>query len=117
MRLLNKIIKALQCAIEVLLYAIKNVLKMIYRIDIKSDEIAKILGVNANTARRYIRLMKAVYNKTKFQVITIAEFCSYFDTPYKTVFCQINNMKHTDYDKLVADGYIEEPPNLIVQNN
>ena len=95
---MKSIIVTLSCLIGKGLEVVKYIILMrIHRIDIKSDEIASLLGVEVDTARTYMRTMKAVYNKKKHQKITIAEFCGYYDLPYKDVFCQINRFKNSIY--------------------
>lgn len=116
MNVMKYIIITLSSLIGSSLEVIKNsIIMSILRMDIKSDEIALLIGVNQNTARRYLRIMKEVYNKKKHQKITIAEFCGYYDLPYKDVFCQINKLKTKAYDQLVSDGYIEEPVVFVTQ--
>lgn len=71
---------------------------LLRRIDIKSSEIAVLLGVSENTARAYIRDMRIVFQKKNRHKITIVEFCIYFDLPHKAVYCQINGLKPDEYD-------------------
>jgi len=85
-----------------------------YRLDIKSDEVAKILGLNQSTARRHLRTLRNSCNKTKHQVITIAEFCIFYDLSYKIIFCQINKLKNQDYDKKVEEGHIIIPKEVAI---
>jgi hypothetical protein len=73
-------------------------LMLLRRIDIKSSEIAAILGVSENTARGYIRDMRIAFQKKDRHKITIVEFCSYFDLPHNVVYCQINGLKLSEYD-------------------
>lgn len=80
-----------------------------YEYMVTSSQAASLLGVSDRTARRRLNLLRFSYQKSKNQVITIEEFCDYFDVPYKTAFCLINKVKFTDYDKLVADGLIQAP--------
>lgn len=113
LNLRNHIIQTLGSLLGVVSGFIKNIIMTIHRIDIKSDEIALLMGVAENTARRYMREIKKVYDKKKHQKITITEFCEYFDLPYKTVFCQVNKMKFEEYEKLVHAGYIENPMDFV----
>ncbi len=77
-----------------------------YRIDIKTDEVALLFGVSSNTARRYLRTIRHSLKKSKNHVVTIAEFCLFYDISHKEVFCQINKIKGQEYDKLVEEGII-----------
>lgn len=99
-----------------LLLVLKYIAEMkFHRIDIKSAEIALIMNVSESTAREWIRTMKAVYNKKKHQKITIAEFCSYVGLPYKSIFCQVNDIKPKDYDTMIDEGFLEEPKLVFVE--
>ncbi|PKP25194.1 MAG: hypothetical protein CVU03_09295 [Bacteroidetes bacterium HGW-Bacteroidetes-2] len=101
--------------LNTVLLVLKYIVKMkFHRIDIKSNEIAEIFGVTEGTAREWIRDVRAAFNKNKKQKITIAEFCSYKGVPYKSIFCQINKMKFTDYDTQLLDGFIEEPKGILI---
>src|SRR5690554_1327761 len=101
MNVMKYIIITLSRLIGSSLEVIKNsIIMSILRMDIKSDEIALLVGVDQNTARRYLRIMKEAYNKKKHQKITIVEFCDYYGFPYKDVFCQINRLKPKEYDEL-----------------
>lgn len=101
---------------KILLQVLKYIVKMrFHRIDIKSDEIAKIFEISESTAREWIREVKAAFNKNRKQKITIAEFCDFKGVPYKTIFCQINKMKPKEYDNLLKEGFIEEPKVFIMQ--
>jgi len=80
-----------------------------YRIDIKSDEVAQLLGVTLSTARRHLRTLRHSLEKNKNQIITIAEFCKHYDISYKEVFCQVNKLKSQEYDNLVEEGVIVVP--------
>jgi hypothetical protein len=107
-------------AISRIFNAIRWVLKYImemrfHRIDIKSNEIAEIFEVSEGTAREWIREVKAAFNKSRKQKITIAEFCSYKGVPYKSIFCQINKIKPIKYDSLLKEGFIEEPKIFLIQ--
>ncbi len=81
----------------------------LYRIDIKSSDIATILDVKKGTARAWLRDIREAYGKKERQIVTIDEFCSFKGVPYKKIFCLINNLKPKEYDKLVEEGWIEEP--------
>ncbi|MFA7446317.1 MAG: hypothetical protein WCY89_10250 [Flavobacteriaceae bacterium] len=82
---------------------------MIHRIDIKTDEVSRLLGVNDNTARKYLRELRVIYNKEEKKPILITEFCKEHALPYRTVFCLVNKLKPAEFDKLVQEGYIELP--------
>ena len=61
-----------------------------YRYCIYPKEIATILGKSETYSRNLLRTIKAAYNKTSYQAITIKEFCDYMDLPYEEVFLMIN---------------------------
>lgn len=99
------------------LRVLKYIMEMrFHRIDIKSNEIAEIFEVSEGTAREWIREVKAAFNKSRKQKITIAEFCSFKGVPYKSIFCQINKIKPRDYDSLLNEGFIDEPKIFLIQN-
>jgi hypothetical protein len=80
-----------------------------YKPTITTLEAATLLDVSQRTARRKLELLRASYQKSRNQVITIEEFCDYFGVPYKTAFCCINKLKFPEYDQLLTDGLIEAP--------
>ena len=95
---------------KILNWVIQKFLSMkLHRISIKSSEIAIIFGISTNTAREWMRNMRAVYKKNRNQEITIAELCEYKGVKYKNISCQINNIKPGEYDKHLKEGFIEEP--------
>lgn len=84
-----------------------------FRIEIKTDEVAKILGLTPDGARRNLRGLRIAYNKPKTSKISIADFCKYFDLSHKEVFCQVNKLKSHEYDKLVEEGVIIIPDVIV----
>ena len=111
-----RITTAMSSFLNGLLLVLKYIVEMrFHRIDIKSDEIAKIFEISESTAREWIREVKAAFNKNRKQKITIAEFCDFKGVPYKTIFCQINKIKPKEYDNLLNEGFIEEPKVFVMQ--
>ena len=80
-----------------------------YKFTVTSMEASKLLDVSERTARRKLEILRVSYQKSRNKVITIKEFCDFFDVPYKTAFCCINKLKFTEYDQLLTEGLIEAP--------
>jgi len=88
---------------------ISLIIMKIYRFVIKTSDIATIFDVKKGTAREWLRDVRDAFGKRKRQIVTIEEFCSFKGVSYKKTFCLINKLKPKDYDKLVDEGWIEEP--------
>ncbi len=50
-----------------------------------TKNIQTVFNCSHSTATRKMNLLRDVYGKKKHQVVTIGEFCKYFDLPLKEV--------------------------------
>lgn len=59
---------------------------------IHSTDVAVLMDVSPDTARRMLKRVKDAYGKQKHQSVTIREFCTYEDLPYEEVFAMLNGL-------------------------
>lgn len=64
-----------------------------HRICIYVEDIILITGKSESYAREILRDIRQLNRKERYQLITIAEFCSYVDLPFQDVFNMINRIK------------------------
>lgn len=52
---------------------------------IHNKDVQKILQCNPATATRKIKLLRDAFRKKTHQLVTVKEFCNYYDLPLKEV--------------------------------
>ena len=80
----DKIFKVLIYCLP-LVYFVINLLAMTAPLIIRNKDIQKIYNCSPATATRKLKLVKDVLNKRKHHVVTLHEFCDYYDIPESEV--------------------------------